>query len=303
MALVKITTFPALAYPSADDILPIVVDPGGTPVTKKITHRKLFYQSGLGKSTFCGYEAGAVDDLSDNENCAFGYQALKAATTGDYNCAFGSEALLSLTTANSNCAFGNRALKYCLTAFDNIAIGRAAAEYLETGSGNVVVGGYALSTIEDCVYNTVVGGSTLEAITEGAGNVAIGYGAGYLVAGGPYFNYSSDYCVFIGTYAWPGADGDENEIVIGYLAAGLGSNTCVIGNSDITLTRLFGDLGVGIDAPQEMIHSAAKVRADTGFDVNGTPGIDASFSILDGDAVTSHDFVFTKGILTSYATS
>lgn len=44
------------------------------------------------------------------------------------------------------------------------------------------------------------------------------------------------------------------------------------------------------------------VEADT-YSVSGTSGADASFSILDGDGVTSHDFVFTKGILTSYGTS
>ena len=39
------------------------------------------------------------------------------------------------------------------------------------------------------------------------------------------------------------------------------------------------------------------------YKVGATAGIDATFSILDGDGVTSHNFVFTKGILTSYSTS
>jgi len=39
------------------------------------------------------------------------------------------------------------------------------------------------------------------------------------------------------------------------------------------------------------------------YKVGATAGIDATFSILDGDGETSHNFVFTKGILTSYSTS
>lgn len=48
--------------------------------------------------------------------------------------------------------------------------------------------------------------------------------------------------------------------------------------------------------------SSGNIDAQT-FSVNSTAGADASFSILDGDGVTSHDFVFSKGLLTSYGTS
>jgi len=303
MALVKITLFPALAYPSADDILPIVDDPDGSPVTKKITHRKLFYQTGLGKSTFCGYEAGAVDDLTDNENSAFGYQALKAVTSGYKNCAFGFEALLALVNGGDNVACGHQALNTLEAGFTNTAVGGWTLKALDTGYSNTAIGGFALTDGEEIYYNVAVGACSLEGILSGDLNVALGYASGYMVALSPYFCYEANNSIFIGAYSCPLNDAETNQIVIGYMTVGLGSNTCLIGNDDITITRLFGDLGVGVDAPQEMIHSAAKVRADTGFDVNGTPGIDASFSILDGDAETSHDFVFTKGILTSYSTS
>lgn len=49
--------------------------------------------------------------------------------------------------------------------------------------------------------------------------------------------------------------------------------------------------------------TSAGTMDSAGFKVGGVAGVDATFSILDGDGITSHDFVFTKGILTSYSTS
>lgn len=46
MADTKITGLTALTTPSSDDILPIVDDPGGTPVTKKITVANLLKRAG-----------------------------------------------------------------------------------------------------------------------------------------------------------------------------------------------------------------------------------------------------------------
>jgi hypothetical protein len=53
----------------------------------------------------------------------------------------------------------------------------------------------------------------------------------------------------VGYLTTPFGVGDTNEIVIGYSTTGLGSNTVVIGNDDITLTRLKGKVGIGTSTP------------------------------------------------------
>jgi hypothetical protein len=81
----------------------------------------------------------------------------------------------------------------------------------------------------------------------------------------------ADQSIFIGAVTTAGtADAQTNQIVIGHAAAGLGSNTTVIGNSSTTLTGLFGDLrlmdGMGI-AP----------ASSTATGVTGTIIVDASY--------------------------
>lgn len=53
------------------------------------------------------------------------------------------------------------------------------------------------------------------------------------------------------------ADGDTNEIVIGYNATGLGSNTAVLGNDSIVTTVLKGKVGVGTTSPTAVLHLKA----------------------------------------------
>jgi hypothetical protein len=48
----------------------------------------------------------------------------------------------------------------------------------------------------------------------------------------------------------------ENQIVIGYDATGLGSNTAVLGNASITTTALRGNVGIGTTAPSSKLHVA-----------------------------------------------
>jgi hypothetical protein len=55
-----------------------------------------------------------------------------------------------------------------------------------------------------------------------------------------------------------------------------------------------GNLGIGTSSPSEKIHSTAKVRADTVFNVNGTDGASGTFTTADAKTVT-----VTGGIITS----
>jgi hypothetical protein len=57
---------------------------------------------------------------------------------------------------------------------------------------------------------------------------------------------------------------------------------------------LEGDTGFGLNNPSEKVHSSAKVRADTVFNLNGTDGVSGSFTTTDAKTVT-----VTGGIITA----
>jgi len=134
------------------------------------------YQTGLGNSTFFGYEAGLNDDLS-NYNMAIGYQALRSNTTGDYNTALGNYALLSNTTGNSNVAVGGWALYSNTTGGSNIAIGPNALVSNTTGYYNFAIGVDALHSNTTGAGNFAIGPNALYSNTTGESNFAIGLNA------------------------------------------------------------------------------------------------------------------------------
>jgi hypothetical protein len=81
------------------------------------------------------------------------------------------------------------------------------------------------------IFLGVLSGSTN---INGHHNVFLGHGAGTSLFDGLSDNSFTNTSVYIGASTKAGANNGENEIVIGYSAIGQGSNTVVIGNSNIT---------------------------------------------------------------------
>ena len=71
----------------------------------------------------------------------------------------------------------------------------------------------------------------------------------------------------------PLADNQTNQIVIGYDATGIGSNTVVLGNDSIVTTQLKGNVGIGTTAPSQKLHVSGNARV-TGayYDSNNSAG-------------------------------
>jgi len=88
---------------------------------------------------------------------AFGFEALKNNTIGDWNTAIGYQSLLSNTTAWNNVAIGNNALKYNTTGEYNTAIGTDVLDLNIVGNYNTAIG-----------YNSGSG-------SKGSNNIFIGY--------------------------------------------------------------------------------------------------------------------------------
>jgi hypothetical protein len=154
------------------------------------------YQTGLGGSTFFGFEAGLNDNLNNRNNTFIGYQAGRSNTSGYYNTALGFQALYSNTTGGTNIAIGNYALYSNTTAYSNIAIGYLALFYNTTGGTNIALGNYALYYNTTGGYNTAIGNYALYYNTTGYYNTAMGNYALYSNTTG-YYNTAIGYSALL----------------------------------------------------------------------------------------------------------
>ena len=222
------------------------------------------WNTGLGyhvlDSLVLGYDntaigANALATATDgSRHTAVGKSALLALTVGSSNVAVGYEAMLSCVDGSSNVAVGREALHDNTDGDFNIAIGREAMSVGNTGSTNVGIGYTALTNctgvsnvaigyiaMDDNIggsWNAAVGAISLRHNTTGSYNAVLGYGAGEHHADGITALTDPEYSVYIGHAARGFDNTDNNSIVIGASAIGLGPNTVVLGNASIIFTSL-----------------------------------------------------------------
>ena len=197
---------------------------------------------------------------SGTSNTAIGTSALSSATGGSSNVAIGIAAMGSGSNAgssnvaigefalwqnnggNSNVAVGSLALEYNDSGSSNVAVGSLALEYNESGSSNVAIGNGSLSSASNIAnsHNTAIGNFSLNNIQTGSQNTAIGSFAGRRRGSGASSLASATGGIYIGYDARGSANAQTNEIVIGTLAVGLGSNTAVIGATAQTSATIYG---------------------------------------------------------------
>ena len=138
------------------------------------------------------------------ENTAVGYVALSTNTTGGTNSAFGRGALQTNTTGSSNVAVGTNALGENTTGSYNTAVG--------TQSGDSVTTGY---------QNALYGWKSGDQLNVGYCNTMIGVYAGH--------TNTSGYCnTYIGRDARGDASDTNNQVVIGTVVTGKGTQTAFI---------------------------------------------------------------------------
>jgi hypothetical protein len=155
--------------------------------------------------------------------------ALASNTTGLYNTAVGKNAIVTNTTGNFNTGIGVGALNNNTTASDNTATGFDALRSNTTGTSN-----------------TATGADALRSNTTGGFNTAMGDTAGRYIANGAN-NETGSNSVFIGVDTRALANGQTNQIVIGHIATGNGSNTVTLGNNSIVTTFLKGNVNIPQD--------------------------------------------------------
>jgi hypothetical protein len=173
---------------------------------------------GAGAAQLCNSEAGG--------NIGIGFSALGGLTAGADNVAIGSSCLTDLVNTNSigNVGIGSAALRSSLITNNNTGIGYTSLYSNLYGN-----------------YNTGVGSETLKYITK-SNNTAIGYRAGAYRGTSINGLDSATGGIYIGFQARASAENQTNEIVIGYDALGLGSNTAVLGATLQQSATIYGQL-------------------------------------------------------------
>jgi hypothetical protein len=190
-------------------------------------------------------------NTSAKYNTAVGHAAMQDTTTGNYNSVLGNQALRDNIDGDFNVAVGNQTMAFTTNSSNNTAVGYRAL-YQAQSDSNTAIGQGAFNSLQSSTSsggNTGIGQEVLNKITSGRRNVGVGYAAGQKYGGGNNNVVTANDSVFIGADSDAGGDNQTNQIVIGYNAIGLGSNTAVLGNNSIVTTQLKGNVGIGTTSP------------------------------------------------------
>jgi hypothetical protein len=188
------------------------------------------------RNTAIGFQT-LLNNTGGNNNTATGFKALFSNTSGIANTADGFQALYRNTTGNGNTATGYSALYSNTTGSENLAYGEAALASNINGIQNTAIGNQALSSNGVGDNNTAVGWGALGS-SSGHDNIALGFGAGVLLAAG-------DNNIDIGNQ---GTSADTNTIRIGTQNTQLGTFIAGISGTAVTGATVVvngnGQLGV-----------------------------------------------------------
>ena len=217
-------------------------------------------------NTFAGEDAGNWYNVLGNKNAAFGKNSQKVQVNGSANTSAGYDSMAAAILGNFNTAIGESAMSLNNGGSFNTAIGSGALKDQTAGQGNTAIGFDSLNNKEASNFNTAVGYKSLFNISTGFKNIGIGDDVGLALLTGARN-------ILIGSNANVLNNNDNNSIVIGESAVGVGSNTTVIGNNSISKAILYGNVGIGTTSPSEKLHVVGNVRV-TGayYDSNNSPG-------------------------------
>ena len=221
-------------------------------------------------------------------NTAVGELALSSITTGDFNSAFGSLSQRDTTTGTLNSSFGFASLLTNVDGLGNTAFGvNTLRDNSGFGNYNTAIGLNASLLQTAANGNTTIGNEALLNNGTGSYNVAVGYRAGRWYSG--LNNLTSvNNSILIGFHTKTLGDTQTNQIVIGYDATGLGSNTTIIGNSSTITTAVRGNLllGTTTDAGQKLQVTGTAIISST-VTLSSLSGVGSRMVVADATGILS----------------
>lgn len=155
--------------------------------------------------------------------------------------------------------------------------GYNAGFYNSGGSRNTAVGNLALYSNQTGNNNNAFGDYSFASVNTGNNNAAYGQFSGRWIANGSTPLTNTNNSVFIGVDSRANANSETNQIVIGYQAIGIGSNSVVLGNDSITKTALKGNILINTttDAGYKLdVNGTARVKG------TGTTAATSSFTVV-----------------------
>ena len=265
----------------ASDSLSVLTNSGGNRLETRV----------FGTTDFFLGDSAGENRVSSSDNIGIGYGALRRISTAGINLAIGNRSLSNLVNGSYNVAIGHDILgnyqkngnTYNIgignsvmsgssmtghqniimgfwagpdmtSASGNLGIGYSVFGDLTSGSGNLSLGNQSLRKATSGGSNIALGGYALQSLTTTSHNIAIGYLAGRYAIGN-VANETPSSSIYIGYNTKASANGESNQIVIGYNAEGIGANTVTLGNDSVVTTALKGDVGIGTTSPSAKLHA------------------------------------------------
>jgi hypothetical protein len=249
--------------------------------------------AGLTGALVTGLTALGVDALSARTGpgaAAFGTNALKANTSGEFNSAFGVNTLMANTTGAYNVALGSNSLGSNTTGLYNTAAGFSSLGSNTSGRYNVAFGDGALQYNTTANENTAVGHLALINST-GADNTAVGTAAGAA-------NTTGSGNTFIGANANAGSAGLVYATAIGANAVVNQSRSLVLGGNGVDAVKV----GIGTPTPASPLTVVGIVESTSGgFKFpNGTTQTAAALP-LTGGTIAANTSGTTPGLSVTQA--
>jgi hypothetical protein len=211
---------------------------------------------------------------------------------GIQDTAIGYNSLENLLDGNDNTAVGYRSGQLLVSGNQNTAIGSVALNNSD-GNANTAIGMSSLYADTTGSENTAVGKDSLTNKITGNSNTAVGYRAGYYRGTGISTLTSATGGIYIGNQARASAENQTNEIVIGYDALGLGSNTAVLGATLQQSATIYGQLRVpgGLSAANGITLSGNFTGSGL---ITANAGISASGATFAGAVVSGGTLSFGR---------